>query len=144
MLVDQALSDLVATIDTTHIHIDDQIDQLDLKQDRHLLSQVMETIISSMYVKGQDTGLTIGGGKTADYTILNVTGPTSDDIPAENLFSVYASSNNESAGTAIDPNDSSMQRLDLYLDRMIVSSLGGSIEASKSQGKMKVEMVIPG
>lgn len=39
--------------------------------------------------------------------------------------------------------DQTMQRLDLYLDRLIVDSLGGAIDAKKSGGRMSVRLRLP-
>ena len=117
---------------------------LALNQDRRLVTKLFETVIASMAPHGQSAKLVIDGTKEKDgSTTVRITGATSDEVPAENLFSVYSRADQEEAGTMRLADDQSMQRLDLYLDRLIVDSLGGDIDAKKSGGRMSVRFRLP-
>ncbi|MFT9116351.1 MAG: IPT/TIG domain-containing protein [Sporolactobacillus sp.] len=152
-LIDQTMYDLAKEIDTNTIRVNNLAYDMSLTNDRHLLGNVLKTVIGSMATKDNIVGnnnttspttnptlLTINGNRDLKNkeTHITINGPLTKDKPAENLFSVYSTSTNEQAGTATD--DSNLNRLDLYLDRMIVNRLGGDITATKSNTGLSVDM----
>lgn len=142
-LVDQAVKESSREIDTSGLVVENHTKDLKLHQDKRLLGKVFETIIASMTLRGRSSKLTIKATKKSNATNLTVTSPISSELPAENLFSIYSRSDNELAGTSIDPNDQDMQRLDLYMDRIIMNSLGGDIKAIRSNDLTKVTLTVP-
>lgn len=140
--VEEALYSLeVAHEDVSSLHIANKAKDMHVTQDHRLVSKVFETILASMRPAIGGSAITIDGSKDEHgATLLRFTGPGTD-APAENLFSVYSSSDNEDAGTLSE--DTTTHRLDLYLDRIIITSLGGEIVASKRGGELQVNLLLP-
>lgn len=141
--VDDALKEVAREKDISQLTINDHTQHLAISQDRRLMTKLFETVITSMAPVGQAATLTVDGKQEKDgTTTLRISGSSIGEAPAENLFSVYSRADQEAAGTMASP-DETMQRLDLYLDRLIVDSLGGDIDAKKSGGRMSVLLKLP-
>gem|GEM_PF-2973937 len=140
--VEDALYELeIGPQNISGMHVTNNAGDLHVYQDRRLVSKVFETILASMCPSDGKGEITIDGAENKDDQVaLTISGPGTD-APAESLFGVYSSSQNETAGTL--GNDNDVHRLDLYLDRIIVNALGGSISAEKHGGSLKVALQLP-
>lgn len=131
-VVDTALVDVTREAPAARLTLAGNAQVTIIQKDKRLLSKLFETIFASMTSAGSAAAVSINARIEGDATTVTIEGPATEDTPAEDMFSVYSRSDQEEAGTY---NDSSMHRLDLYLDRLIADELDADINASQRNGK---------
>jgi len=142
-LVDDALRDL-SEKSRSSLRINNKIAELELIQDEHFLAKVMSTILESVSGDSKLHDVNIEGyqSKSGTTTVTlksQFTGALG--APGEELFSIYSDEGNEAAAT-YDAADGT-RRLDLYLDRMIMSQLGGEIKTQRTRNSFEVQLTMP-
>ena len=142
-LVSESLREVPDAIRTS-LRIDNKASDLRLVQDERFLGKVITTIFETISSDTSLNSVTIEGAKKkSGVTTLTLTSQLNGALgaPGEELFSIYSSEGNEEAATY--SSDESKHRLDLYLDRMIMSQLGGDIKTRHSDRSFQVQLTIP-
>ena len=143
-VVDEALQTARQQNPAVSVAINEEVETLTASRSGWFVTRLFQDIFASM-------APLVGGGvikvethRSKDTTEVVITGPAQHDAPAEDLFSVYSRSDQETAGTfSTDDQDSRMHRLDLYLDQMIADELQATLSADRVRGRARVTIALP-
>lgn len=123
---------------------EDSLSSIKTHRSSWFVSRLMQDIFTSLAPLAGSGVIKVDEQRGAKTTKLVITGPSINDLPAEDLFSVYSRSDQEAAGTySVAESDNRMHRLDLYLDRIIADELQATLSAEKVGRQTQVTLELP-
>jgi len=143
-VVDEALQTARQQNPAVSVAMNEEVETLTASRSGWFVTRLFQDIFASMAPLAGGGVIKVETHRSRDTTEVVITGPAQHDAPAEDLFSVYSRSDQETAGTfSTDDQDSRMHRLDLYLDQMIADELQATLSADRVRGRARVAIALP-